>query len=191
MEETLFYVFGGALVVSAVLVSIVGLRMPDFPGSRAVLAGVIAYFALLVGASATFAVLNAAKDQRDRNAEKAAEAPAPAAPATTTESTTSTTAAPAKAQKPLKLAADATQLAYDTTKLSSAAGSVTIDFQNPSAVQHDVCLEDSSGGQLGCSDIVAQGAASVTADVQAGSYAFFCSVDGHRAAGMEGTLTVK
>jgi plastocyanin len=190
MEETLFYVFGGALVASAVLVAFLGLRVPDFPGSRSLLALVIAYFAVLVGGTTTFAVLHAAQDQRDREAEQAAETTTEPTAEQTTSTTSSTTAVPAKETK-LKLAADATQLAYDTTKLDAQAGSVAIDFQNPSAVQHDVCLESSDGGELGCSEIVAQGASTLTADVESGSYTFYCSVDGHRDAGMEGTLTVK
>ena len=73
MEETLFYVFGIALVLSALVLSAVGLRIQRFP-SRVVLAGTVAYFVVLVGATSTFAVLNAREEQRVRDAEHAEEA---------------------------------------------------------------------------------------------------------------------
>ncbi len=73
MEETLFYVFGLALVLSALVVSALGLRSESFP-SRIVLGGVVAYFVALVGATSTFAVLNAREEQRVRDAEHAEEA---------------------------------------------------------------------------------------------------------------------
>ncbi len=73
MEETLFYVFGIALVLSALVVSAVGLRSESFP-SRIVLGGVVAYFVVLVGATSTFAVLNAREEQRVRDEEHAEEA---------------------------------------------------------------------------------------------------------------------
>jgi uncharacterized cupredoxin-like copper-binding protein len=42
------------------------------------------------------------------------------------------------------------------------------------------------------SDLIADGASSTaTAELEAGSYRFFCDVVGHEEAGMEGTLTVK
>jgi plastocyanin len=93
----------------------------------------------------------------------------------------------------LKLSADPSgALKYDTDSLSAKAGSVTIDFNNPAAVSHDVAVEDSSGKQLGVSDLVASGSATLDlSNLKAGSYTFFCTVPGHREGGMEGTLTVK
>jgi plastocyanin len=82
-------------------------------------------------------------------------------------------------------------LAFDQTDVTAKAGAVTINFDNPASLTHDVKVEDSSGTELGGTDLVSQGDATATVDLQAGSYTFFCSVPGHREAGMEGTLTVK
>jgi plastocyanin len=82
-------------------------------------------------------------------------------------------------------------LAFDQMDASASAGSVTIDFDNQQSLQHDVKIEDSSGQELGGTDLVSSGTASSTVDLQPGTYTFFCSVPGHREAGMEGTLTVK
>jgi plastocyanin len=82
-------------------------------------------------------------------------------------------------------------LAFDQTDLTTKAGAVTINFDNPASLTHDVKVEDSSGAELGGTDLVSQGDATATVDLQPGTYTFFCSVPGHREAGMEGTLTVK
>jgi len=81
--------------------------------------------------------------------------------------------------------------AYEQTSLSAQAGNDTIDFDNPALVGHDVCVEDSSGNELGCSDVVTEGKSSLTLNLEAGTYTYYCDVDGHRAGGMEGTLTVE
>jgi plastocyanin len=192
MDETLFYVFGIALVLSAIGLSAIGLRNESFPPSAIAIAGLIAYFAALVGATTTFAVLNARDDQRKRDAEQAETAATQPAPSgtTTTGSTTTTGAAPAGKPTTLKLAAEPDAIAYDTTQLSGKAGKVTIDFDNPSALTHNVCLEGASGEQIGCSDTISQSTASLAENLKPGKYTFFCSVDSHRQAGMEGTLTV-
>jgi uncharacterized cupredoxin-like copper-binding protein len=82
-------------------------------------------------------------------------------------------------------------LAFDQKTASAKAGSVTINFDNMQPLQHDVKVEDSSGKELGGTDLVSSGTATATVDLQPGTYTFFCSVPGHREAGMEGTLTVK
>jgi uncharacterized cupredoxin-like copper-binding protein len=82
-------------------------------------------------------------------------------------------------------------LAFNQQDASAKAGSVTIDFDNMQSLQHDVKVEDSSGQELGGTDLVSSATATATVDLQPGSYTFFCSVPGHREAGMEGTLTVK
>jgi plastocyanin len=82
-------------------------------------------------------------------------------------------------------------LAFDQTDVSAKAGTVTIDFDNKQALSHDVKVEDSSGQEIGGTELVSSGTTTGTVDLQPGTYTFFCSVPGHREAGMEGTLTVK
>jgi plastocyanin len=82
-------------------------------------------------------------------------------------------------------------LAFEQKDVSATAGTVTINFDNKESIPHDVKVEDSSGQELGGTDLISSSTATATVDLQPGSYTFFCSVPGHREAGMEGTLTVK
>jgi type III secretory pathway component EscV len=59
-NETIFFILGPLLAVSAVVVSFAGLRIKGFPGKAAPL--VFLWFAVLVGATTTFAVLHS-KDE--------------------------------------------------------------------------------------------------------------------------------
>jgi plastocyanin len=81
-------------------------------------------------------------------------------------------------------------LAYDKDSLQAAAGNVTIDYDNPASLSHDVVVEDESGNEVGKTDLISESSTSVTLDLQPGTYTFFCDVPGHREGGMEGTLTV-
>ena len=80
-------------------------------------------------------------------------------------------------------------LKFDKTELEGKAGTVTINFDNPSTTPHAVAIEGS--GVEEASDTVTSSKTSVTADLKAGSYTFYCPVGNHRAEGMEGTLTIK
>ena len=107
--------------------------------------------------------------------------------------TTSSTSGGGAASSSVKLAASPSALAYDTNSLSAKAGNVTIDFNNPNpSLGHDVCVQDSGGKEVGCSDVITGGSTTLDlSNLKAGKYTFFCSVPGHEAAGMKGTLTVQ
>jgi plastocyanin len=82
-------------------------------------------------------------------------------------------------------------LEFVQKSLTAKAGKDTLEFTNESPVPHDVKIENSSGEEVGGVEIVSEGTESTTVELEPGTYTFFCSVPGHRQAGMEGTLTVK
>jgi plastocyanin len=88
----------------------------------------------------------------------------------------------------LALQADPSQLKFNTNKLTAKAGKVTITMTNPSPLQHDIAIK---GGVNAKGDVVGQGGKSVvTVDLKPGKYTFYCSVDSHESAGMNGELDV-
>lgn len=92
----------------------------------------------------------------------------------------------------LKFEADPNgELAYTSATETANAGKVTIDFKNPQALDHNVALENSKGEEIARTELIADGTETTTADLKPGTYHFYCTVPGHREAGMEGTLTVK
>lgn len=85
-------------------------------------------------------------------------------------------------------AADGT-LAYDVTEATAPAGEITLSSENPSVVPHNIAIEEPEELE---GEVVQQGGVSeITITLPAGSYEYFCSVPGHRQAGMVGTLTVE
>lgn len=74
---------------------------------------------------------------------------------------------------------------------TAKAGKVTVDFANASPVPHDVAIESEGGETLGQTEVINGGSDSTTVNLKPGTYHFFCTIPGHREAGMEGTLTVK
>jgi plastocyanin len=83
------------------------------------------------------------------------------------------------------------ELAYTTTSATAKAGKATVEFNNPQSLTHDVAIEGANGEVVGKTELIASGSDSTTVNLKPGTYHFFCTVPGHREAGMEGTLTVK
>jgi len=82
------------------------------------------------------------------------------------------------------------QLKYETAALIAKAGEVSIDFTNMAPLSHNLTVESSSHAVLGATPTFQGGSKTLTLNLKAGVYKFYCSVPGHRMAGMEGTLTV-
>jgi plastocyanin len=205
-DTTIFYILGLSLVAGALVIAAIGLRKDDFP-SPAVLKGVLPLFAALVIATMTFAIRNsnAEHDKTVENREAAAKLqevdlnkgveeadnPDSAAPSTA-QATPEQTAAPAKASETLDVTSPVSgELKFDPSDLSAKAGTLEIDYDNPSTVPHSIALADESGAILDESQIGANETFTVTADVKPGTYVYYCTVPGHRESGMEGKLTVK
>jgi mono/diheme cytochrome c family protein len=91
----------------------------------------------------------------------------------------------------LQIDADPTgQLAYVSNKATGTPGPVTFKMQNKSSVPHDLVVQ--GNGVQGKTPIQqGGGTGQFKATLKPGTYTYFCSVDGHRAAGMTGKLVVK
>jgi plastocyanin len=91
----------------------------------------------------------------------------------------------------LEIDADPTgQLKFLASSATAKSGKVTLRMANKSSVPHDIAITGGGLNQVGAV-VTGGGVSTVTATVAPGTYTFYCSVDGHRAAGMQGTLTVK
>ncbi len=212
-----FYIAGGVLVVWALGISmLVGMRKVAFPADDGQQRAVMGITVLLVAITLVAAVATSSSPTKE--AAATAATPTTTAPAETAPSTTQTSAQPAEtapsttptstqptattgtpappsspaaqAQK-VSLAADpGGQLAYSQTTLKAKAGTVTIEFMNASPLEHNVTVEQGNKHVLGATPTFVGGKRSLTLKLSPGTYTFFCSVPGHRQAGMEGKLVV-
>jgi plastocyanin len=113
------------------------------------------------------------------------------APAKTTATTTAAPAASSGGRLAIK-AVESNGLSFDPKTLKANAGTVTITMDNPSADSQPHAVSVEGGGVAAAGKIAQPGSTSaVTVKLKPGTYTFFCPVGSHRAAGMEGTLTVQ
>jgi plastocyanin len=188
---TVFHAVGIVLACWAVLVTFLGIRRPDFPGSvkgtgeKAVL-GISVLLALGAIGTAIGTVKGEKKEQAEAAQFKGKSNPKP--------SPTQGAQGPSPSQagaSQLKLTADPTgNLKFDKSALSAKAGAVRITLTNPSPVEHNVTLQTPAGVKGG-KTVGKGGSSTVLVQLKPGRYVFYCSVPGHRQAGMQGTLTVQ
>ena len=148
--------------------------------------------AALCAAVAAFAVAGCGSDDNSSSGGSSSSsdttaATTPAPP----PSTSGSSGGGGGASSNLKLSADSSgQLKFDKSTLSAKAGNVTITMDNPSPVAHAVAVEGNGVDKDG-KTVNMGGTSTVSVNLKPGTYEFYCPVDGHKAAGMKGTLTVK
>ena len=80
-------------------------------------------------------------------------------------------------------------LAFQKDELTAPAGAITLVMENPSSLEHNIAVKNGGTDEKG--PVVGEGGTSeITVTLEPGEYTFYCSVPGHEAGGMEGTLTV-
>ena len=90
----------------------------------------------------------------------------------------------------LKLSADpGGALKFDKDTLTAKAGKVTIVMDNPSSLPHAVEIEG-NGVEVEGETVEKGGVSEASADLEPGTYEYYCPVPGHEEGGMKGTLTV-
>jgi plastocyanin len=180
MDGNFFFVIAGVLVLAAVGIAFVGIRGSEsFPPNRGVMLGVIALFAAIVATTMAFAIVKSVDEQNTRNEKLAAE-----------EGTTTT--APGGKVTDLSVSSPADGgLSYSPNGLTAQPGNVTITYDNASPVPHSIAVATSNGNVLGQVQPFTNGKQSVSlTNLAPGQYVFYCTVPGHRQAGMQGDLTV-
>lgn len=174
-----FYVIGGLTALWAVVLAALGITRHSFPATSGATTVVIAISALLVAGSIGSAIITGALQEEEHGVQESeADEAAPAG-------------APGGEGEAIELSAvPSGDLAFDTDELRAEAGSVTLAMANPSPISHNVSIDGGGVDQEG--ETVGEGETStVTAELDPGEYAFYCSVPGHREGGMEGDLTVE
>jgi plastocyanin len=215
MDGNFFFVVGIVLVLCAVTLAFVGIRNEErFPPSRGVLVGVTALFVAIVATTMSFAVVKSVDEQNSRN-EKLAKEEGQTQPSNTGEAQPTSPGGQPQAssggnqQTPQGgaqtgggQAGGATQaidvsspadgsLQFQPNGLTAKPGNVAITYDNPSQVPHSIALATANGNVLGQVQPFTNGKQTVTvSNLAPGKYIFYCTVPGHREAGMEGNLTV-
>jgi plastocyanin len=126
------------------------------------------------------------------SASTAAAATTSAASSAATSSAATSAAGAAGGSNNLAIAANSSGLLkFSATTLTAKAGKVTIAFTNNSPLQHNFTLQEGTSGKvLDATPTFQGGTKTLTLSLKPGTYTFYCSVPGHRMAGMQGTLTV-
>jgi uncharacterized cupredoxin-like copper-binding protein len=173
---------------------------PDYPGKRGLPAFLTLSATLFVGMM--FAVFFFGRETSESHAAEGSKATSTSTPAETTtpstsaSSTESTTTAPAASvpstapTAPKQIAVTEVEFKIELPSTSLSPGSYTFDLTNKGAVGHDLAF-NGPGVDNEKTGVIGPGkTAKLTVDLKGGTYDVYCSVPGHKQAGMDLKLKV-
>lgn len=184
---TVFYVLGALAAVWAVVLAALGLTRPGFPATPRSMRAVMGISAVVVAGAVLSAVIGASLEEGEGEAHGPGEAEAAESEPEGGES--GAAELPADAQELRLTAVPSGALAFDPEALQAQPGTVALVMANPSPIPHNVSIEGGGVSEEG-ETVETGGTSTVSAEVEAGRYTYYCSVPGHREGGMVGTLTV-
>ena len=145
-------------------------RRPDFPGKDGLAVFVIVCFAFFAAMIAAVEIFGAEGEAKAKTAAPAQQA-GPAATVQVREVEFKIVPVPATLPK---------------------AGRVTFVVENAGKIQHDLALQGAGVSASTKTPLISPGqTAKLTVTLAVGTYTLYCTVPGHRAAGMVATLVVK
>ena len=166
---------------------------PQFPG-RGMPVFLAAIALLFVGMLAAVEVFGAESGEAEAGAEATAETTTAettttSAATTGTTATTATTATTTTSAQSATVDVSETEFKIQLPKSSLAAGSYTFDVKNDGKIPHDLVVK--GGGVDEKTPLLDAGkSGSLKVDLKPGTYDLYCSVPGHKEAGMDVKLTV-
>jgi uncharacterized cupredoxin-like copper-binding protein len=125
-------------------------------------------------------------DNNDNSSASTPSASTPAAPATSTPAAST----PAAAAGGGAVTLSETEFKIAPKAATAKAGKVTIDVKNAGQTVHNLNVEGNGIEEKKTADLQPGDSGKLTLDLKPGKYEMYCSIDGHRASGMEGTITV-
>ena len=167
---------------------------PNFPG-RGLPAFIVVCFVFFFGMLTAVEVFGAEEPEGEEHAAETTTAPEPTtteseqttteAQETTTEAETTTTTAPTPQASTVDVTETEFKIALASAELK--AGKITFDVTNGGAIPHDLAIE---GVEQKTKEIPSKGSAKLTVTLKPGTYELYCSIPGHKQAGMDLKVTV-
>ena len=137
------------------------------------------------GMEGTFTVVEAGGGGGEAGATAEGATPEGATPAATAEAPAGGEAAGGASE----VAVSAFEMGFEPTEFEVSPGAV-ITMTNDGLLEHDFSIDEFGGVLIGPFGGGESGEWTVPDDAEPGEYEFYCSVPGHRDAGMVGTMTV-